>query len=184
MGKLLVIRNYKILNRTKCITERAINGDKKSIELLIEDNKDYLYKMAFLHLKDEQDTIEVCQETVYKAILNIHKLKNHNYFKTWITRILLNNINDLKRLNNRNPNNIESIETLEDISYEKLEEKIDLYNAIDLLDEKFRTPIIFQYFYDMTVKEISEVLECNENTIKTYISRGKKKLYKILMEGK
>lgn len=79
--------------------------------------------------------------------------------------------------------NFEQIELIEYINYENLEEKIDLYNAIDILDEKFKTPIILQYFHDMTIKEISEILESNENTIKTYIRRGKERLYKILKEG-
>ena len=79
--------------------------------------------------------------------------------------------------------NFEQIELIEDITYENLEEKIDLYNAIDILDEKFNTPIILQYFHDMTIKEIAEILESNENTIKTYIRRGKERLYKILKEG-
>ena len=79
--------------------------------------------------------------------------------------------------------NFEQIELIEDITYENIEEKIDLYNAIDILDEKFKTPIILQYFHDMTIKEIAEILESNENTIKTYIRRGKERLYKILKEG-
>ena len=78
--------------------------------------------------------------------------------------------------------NFEQIELIEYINYENLEEKIDLYNAIDILDEKFKTPIILQYFHDMTIKEISEILESNENTIKTYIRRGKERLYRILNE--
>lgn len=79
--------------------------------------------------------------------------------------------------------NFEQIELIEYINYENLEEKIDLYNAIDILDEKFKTPIILQYFHDMTIKEISEILESNENAIKTYIRRGKERLYRILNEG-
>ena len=79
--------------------------------------------------------------------------------------------------------NFEQIELIEYINYENLEEKIDLYNAIDILDEKFKTQIILQYFHDMTIKEISEILESNENTIKTYIRRGKERLYRILNEG-
>lgn len=79
--------------------------------------------------------------------------------------------------------NFEQIELIEYINYENLEEKIDLYNAIDILDEKFKTPIILQYFHDMTIKEIAEILESNENTIKTYIRRGKERLYRILKEG-
>ena len=55
--------------------------------------------------------------------------------------------------------NFEQIELIEYKNYENLEEKIDLYNAIDILDEKFKTPLILQYFHDMTIKEILKILE-------------------------
>ena len=165
------------------IIEKAKKGDKKAIEILINNYKEYLYKTAFLYVKDEHEAIEVCQETVYKAILNIHNLKNAQYFKTWITRILINNVNDKHRAKSKFVDDFDKVELIEDVTYEKLEEKVDLYNAIDVLEEKFKTPIILQYFHDMSIKEIARVLECNENTIKTYIRRGKQRLYKILKEG-
>lgn len=170
-------------NSYRLIVEKAVRGDRDSIEKIINDHKEYLYKTAFLYIKNEQEAVEICQETVYKAVINIHKLKNPDYFKTWITRILINNINDRNRNQGRTINNIEKLESIEDISYEKLEDKIDLYNAIDILEDKFKTPIILQYFYDMTIKEIADITETNENTVKTYLRRGKEKLYKILMEG-
>ena len=49
-----------------------------------------------------------------------------------------------------------------------------MYDAIDSLDEKYKTPIILQYFQDLTILQIAEVMECNENTIKSYIRRGRK----------
>lgn len=184
MGQLLMLRRSKNKVSDEDIIKKAIKGDNDSINTIINENKEYLYKTAFLYIKDEEEAVEVCQETVYKAIINLHKLKNPKYFKTWITRILINNVNDRNRSQSKIIYDIKVLEEIEDISYEKLEEKIDLYNAIDILEEKFKTPIILQYFQDMTIKEIADVLECNENTIKTYIKRGKKKLYKILMEGK
>ncbi|MGL5713777.1 MAG: sigma-70 family RNA polymerase sigma factor [Paraclostridium sp.] len=170
--------------RKKSIVEKAINGDKECIEIIINEHKDYLYKTAFIYVKNEHEAIELCQETVYKAIMNLHKLKNPEYFKTWITRILINNIHDRNRKQSKIVDNFEQLELIEDISYENLEDKIDLYNAIDVLDEKFKTPIILQYFHDMTIREIAQILECNENTVKTYLRRGKERLYKILVEGK
>lgn len=166
------------------IVEKAIKGDKRSIEILINQHKEYLYKMAFLYLKDEHEAIEICQETVYKAIMNLHKLKNPQYFKTWITRILINNIKDSQRIKNRFVDNMNNIELIDDITYEKLEDKIDLYNAIDILEEKYKTPIILQYFHDMEIKEIACILDCNENTVKTNLRRGRERLYKILKEGR
>ncbi len=186
MVQLLLMKKYKYKgkNNNKHIVEKAIEGDKNAIEILLNEHKEYLYKTAFLYMKNEQDAVELCQDTVYKAIINLHKLKSSKYFKTWITRILINNAHDRNKKKIKIVDSFDKLELIEDISYEKLEEKIDLYNAIDTLDEKFKTPIILQYFQDMTIKEISEILECNENTVKTYLRRGKERLYKILMEGK
>ena len=63
-------------------------------------------------------------------------------------------------------------------------QNIDLYDAIDRLDEKYKTPVILQYFHDLTIPQIAEIMECNENTVKSYIRRAKKKLYDILKEEK
>ena len=63
-----------------------------------------------------------------------------------------------------------------EIEYSNIEENIDLYDAIDSLGEKYKTPIILQYFHDLTIAQIAEVMECNENTVKSYIRRGKEKV--------
>ena len=77
------------LNEIKLIKE-SMKGNKESFGILIKNNKEYLYKMAFLYVKDEQDALEVIHETVYRAFLNIEKLKKAKFFNTWITKILIN----------------------------------------------------------------------------------------------
>ena len=49
---------------------------------------------------------------------------------------------------------------------------------------KYKTPVILQYFHDLTIPQIAEIMECNENTVKSNIRRAKKKLYDILKEEK
>lgn len=161
----------------------AIKGGKKEFITLIEDYKSYLYKTAFLYVKNEDDALDIYQETIYKAYLGIGNLKTPSFFKTWITRILINNANDKLRLKEKYellPTG-EMIEnsSLEDDSI-KIEDKIDLYDAIDSLREKYKTPIILKYFHDMSIKEISEIIKCPENTVKSYIHRGKAILLKDL----
>ncbi|MGL5314127.1 MAG: helix-turn-helix domain-containing protein, partial [Peptostreptococcaceae bacterium] len=70
MREFMLFRKEKINHRFKevDIVERAKKGDKNAIETLINKHKEYLYKTAFLYMKDENEAIEVCQETVYKAI--------------------------------------------------------------------------------------------------------------------
>lgn len=170
------------LNEIKLIKE-SMKGNKESFGILIKNNKEYLYKMAFLYVKDEQDALEVIHETVYRAFLNIEKLKKAKFFNTWITRILINVSIDFLKKKGKNQMLDESTPIIKEKCEISTEEKLDLYNAIDLLNDNYKTVIIMMYFNDMKIKDISKVMETPENTVKTYLRRAKQALGEILKEG-
>ncbi|BDC00895.1 TPA: sigma-70 family RNA polymerase sigma factor [Clostridium perfringens] len=170
------------LNEIKLIKE-SMKGNKESFGILIKNNKEYLYKMAFLYVKDEQDALEVIHETVYRAFLNIEKLKKAKFFNTWITRILINVSIDFLKKKGKNEMLDESTPIIKEKCEISTEEKLDLYNAIDLLNDSYKTVIIMMYFNDMKIKDISKVMEITENTVKTYLRRAKQALGEILKEG-
>ena len=170
------------LNEIKLIKE-SIKGNKESFGILIKNNKEYLYKMAFLYVKDEQDALEVIHETVYRAFLNIEKLKKAKFFNTWITRILINVSIDFLKKKGKNEMLDESTPIRKERCEISTEEKLDLYNAIDLLNDNYKTVIIMMYFNDMKIKDISKVMEIPENTVKTYLRRAKQALGEVLKEG-
>lgn len=170
------------LNEIKLIKE-SMKGNKESFGILIKNNKEYLYKMAFLYVKDEQDALEVIHETVYRAFLNIEKLKKAKFFNTWITRILINVSIDFLKKKGKNEMLDESTSIIKEKYEISTEEKLDLYNAIDLLNDNYKTVIIMMYFNDMKIKDISKVMEIPENTVKTYLRRAKQALGEVLKEG-
>lgn len=170
------------LNEIRLIKE-SMKGNKESFGILIKNNKEYLYKMAFLYVKDEQDALEVIHETVYRAFLNIKKLKKAKFFNTWITRILINVSIDFLKKKGKNEMLDESTPIRKERCEISTEEKLDLYNAIDLLNDNYKTVIIMMYFNDMKIKDISKVMEIPENTVKTYLRRAKQALGEILKEG-
>ncbi|NGT58056.1 sigma-70 family RNA polymerase sigma factor [Clostridium perfringens] len=170
------------LNEIKLIKE-SMKGNKESFGILIKNNKEYLYKMAFLYVKDEQDALEVIHETVYRAFLNIEKLKKAKFFNTWITRILINVSIDFLKKKGKNEMLDESTPIIKEKCEISTEEKLDLYNAIDLLNDNYKTVIIMMYFNDMKIKDISKVMEIPENTVKTYLRRAKQALGEVLKEG-
>lgn len=187
MFEEIAIKNIKIFNKKQDeyseykLINKAQDGCNESFEKLINKYKEYIYKTAFLYVKNEHDALDVYQETIYKAYINISSLRNSNFFKTWITKILINNVNIKYRHYNKFQD--EEVEDyIGEISYSNIEEHMDLYDAIDSLDEKYKTPIILQYFQDLTTSQIADIMECNENTVKSYIRRAKKKLYNILKE--
>lgn len=170
------------LNKIKLIKE-SMKGNKESFGILIKNNKEYLYKMAFLYVKDEQDALEVIHETIYRAFLNIEKLKKAKFFNTWITRILINVSIDFLKKKGKNEMLDESTPIIKEKCEISTEEKLDLYNAIDLLNDNYKTVIIMMYFNDMKIKDISKVMEIPENTVKTYLRRAKQALGEVLKEG-
>ena len=78
------------------ITE-AKNGDKEAFVRLIRMNKQSLYKTAWIYLRDEQDIADALQNTILSCYENIQRLREPKYFKTWLTRILINCCYDLMR---------------------------------------------------------------------------------------
>ena len=60
--------------------------------------KKRLYTIALLHLGSEDMAIDVLSEAIYKGLKSIKKLRNDDFFETWLTRILINECNmDLRR---------------------------------------------------------------------------------------
>ncbi len=175
------ILNLKIDDEIRLI-KKSIAGDKQCFSELIKRHKIYLYKTAYSYTKNKEDALEIIQECTYRAMINIGKLKKPSYFKTWITRIVINCSLDIINKGNTicSLNDEEKIAVMDtNIS---LEEKLDLYNAIDLLRDNYKTVIILKYFNDMTIENISKVMEIPENTVKTYLKRAKDSLSKILRE--
>ena len=162
---------------------KSIKTNCASFEKLLLQYKSYLYKVAYTYVKDKQVALDILQETSFKAWLNIHTLKDEEKFKPWITKILVNTaLNYIKK-----ESKVIYMEDENSIIYSEksisIEQKLDLYDAIDLLKPKYKTVIILKYFDDMKIEDISYVLNIPENTVKSHLKRAKESLSSILKEG-
>lgn len=152
--------------------QRAKKGNHKAFQELMEAEKVKLYKIAYVYMKNEDDALEVFQETVYKAFISIKNLRDERYFSTWLTRILMNTAFDLLKKKNRViPMEREVLESKVS-PYIPSENHSDLLQAITELDEKFKTVLILRFYKDYTINQIAEFLDCPEGTVKTNIHRG------------
>ena len=166
----------KIRGKGSTSKNKSIKTNCASFEKLLLQYKSYLYKVAYTYVKDKQVALDILQETSFKAWLNIHTLKDEEKFKPWITKILVNTaLNYIKK-----ESKVIYMEDENSIIYSEksisIEEKLDLYDAIDLLKPKYKTVIILKYFDDMKIEDIAKVLDENVNTVKSRLYRGLKKL--------
>lgn len=151
---------------------RAINGNKKAFQELMEEEKVKLYKIAYVYMKNEADALEVFQETVYKALVSIGNLKEERYFSTWLTKILINSAVDLLRKRKRVIPMERDVIEYKTAPYIESERHSELLEAVMELDEKYKEVLILRFYKDFSVKEIAEILDCPEGTVKTKIHRG------------
>lgn len=161
------------------LVKKAIKGNRNAYGTLIEKYQTYLYKTAFLYVKNEQDALDAVQNCVMKGMIAIDKLREPAFFKTWLTKILINCI--YRESEKQVP--IYSLEEYQEKATEasfSVEERIDLYEAIDLLRPFYKSVIILYYFSNMKIKEISGILDIPEGTVKGYLARAKKELKRSL----
>ena len=153
------------------IIKKAIKGNKRSFFKLIKKYKNYLYKIAYLQTKYDDDAKAIFEETIYNGFNNIHNPNTNLSFKIWITRILMNEIDYF----------LESTGMV-DRGYEINYNSYDLYSAIDILEPKVKSVIILRYYCNFNINEISEILELSPSTVNTFTRRGLKEMKGILSE--
>lgn len=164
----------------KYLIKRAKQKDKQAFVELIETHKQKLYKTAWSYLCNEEDVADAIQETILNCYENIDKLKNSAYFTTWITRILINNCKDILQKKKREmpqnemPERGELCRDLENYEFEEL---------IQSMDEKYRLVLLLYYGEGFKIREIAQILEMDENTVKTRLARGRKQ-FERLYKGK
>lgn len=161
--------------------KKAIKGDRQAFLELIEPQKDKLYKIAYTYVKNQDDALDVIQETMFKAYTGIDKLKNPKYFDTWLTKILINvSLTTLDKYKNTMYLEESTLSSYNNL--DKQEDILDLENELAKLDKKYREVIVLRYFKDFTIKEISRILDIPLGTAKTNLYRGLESLRKSIKE--
>ena len=163
-------------NNIESWVKKAIRGNVDAYGHLVEIYKTYLYRTAWLYVHNEDVALDVVQESILKGFRQIKTLRKAKYFKTWMTRILINTAMDMGAQRK------EQADRAADEGG-SLEEKMDLYNAIQRLPEQYRSVVILKYFNDMKLSEIAETLQIPEGSVSAYLFRAKQELRNILKEG-
>jgi len=161
--------------------KKAKRGNEQAFQELIQDEKNKLFRMAYLYVKNEDDALDIVQDTIYKAFISIKQLKEPHYFPTWISKILINTALDFIKKNNRAipSSDVDGIHKDQNL---RIEEKLDLLEAIERLEVQYKTVIIFRYYKDLSIKQIAEILKCPEGTVKTRLHRAINQLKSDLKE--
>ncbi|GGG15611.1 RNA polymerase sigma factor SigV [Lysinibacillus alkalisoli] len=138
----------------------------------IRANRQRFYFLAYSYTKNEQDALDIVQDSIQKAMQALHRLEHFTYIKSWFYKIVVRTAIDFLRKNKR-------LQVTDDAqlehfipAYEDDYTDFDLTKALDALPLKYREVIILHYFEDLTLADVAIVLNVNINTIKSRLYRA------------
>lgn len=139
-----------------------------------------------MRLFSEDDVNEAVQNTIVNSFIAIKSLKNEKYFKTWIIRILINECNHIYKNKNENIFEEYNEDSIREMSRDYISDsihKIDFFELVKNLNYEERILITLFYSEDLSIKEISNVMDIPQSTVTTKLSRARNKLKKSLEGG-
>ena len=158
-----------------------MNADalQKKVEEQILDSYEAMYRLAYTYVRNEEDALDIVQESVYKAIRYSGRVQTEAYIHTWLWRIVMNTAIDFIRRNRREI----ALEETQETGKEDIYQDFDTLEALKALDERERTVIVLRFFEDLKLEDIAKILDENISTVKTVLYRSLKKLKVRLTEG-
>jgi len=142
-----------------------------------EQIKKRLYRTAFLYLGSECMALDAVDEAIYRGFISLKKLRQPEYFETWLTRILINECKkELRRRKRRQP--FESAPEIIENTYDSL----SLKEALASLPQELKDVIILRYFAGFTLAETAQNLEIPQGTVVTRQRRALSLLRLELLE--
>ena len=157
-------------SRDHALVERCKRGDRRALEELIGYYEKPVFNAAYRILGNPHDAADTTQAVFLKAFENLQSYDPKYKFFSWIYRIAINeSINQVKRGNRQEPLGDEAVAPSG--GPEAFVEAEDLQCAIQeglmALDEHHRTVIVLRHFSDYSYREIGEILQIPEKTVKS-----------------
>ena len=191
MNQISIICIYKVDASDKggtALQEKELvikvqKGDMQAFEQLFDLYKYKALRTVYSMTRDKDVSEDIVQEVFVSCYNSIKNLKHPEYFKTWFYRILTRTtwryMDKEKRLIPVEDIFRKSEDSHENSSLEKLEQKESsklIYREILKLKPKLQTTLILYYYNEFSVKEIAQIMECLEGTVKSRLYTGRRKL--------
>lgn len=169
------------------LIKKVQSGDELAFKQLTATIENDLYKIARTRLNNYEDIKDAVQNTMIIIYEKSKKIRNIEYFKTWMFKVLINECN---KIYNSNKKNIEvynqivtdyDFNTYED-SIQDAQNRINFESIINKLNYEEKIVLTLYYNSNLSCKQISNILKTNVNTIKSRLTRSKNKLKKYYEE--
>lgn len=163
------------------LVNMAKSGNKDAFVDLVNIYQKKLYVIAYDRIYKEEDVKDAIQDTLLQAYTHLNTINNVGSFNGWITQILLNNCKDILKIREKTMFSYEDIEKEKRVlsdndDYLAINSTVDVFSIMDLYPEIDKMMFMMHFSEGYTTNEISQMLNINENTIRSKICRLRKRL--------
>jgi RNA polymerase sigma-70 factor, ECF subfamily len=173
------------------LIQRAQKGDHEAFAALVTEHQRYIYNLALRVLKNEEEALDLAQDTFVRAWTALPNFRGQSQFRTWLYRIVTNlcynRLPNLRRSLNELGNDVISEIPETELAFddpargsEARELRSYLHKAIDELEEPYRLLISLRYQNELSYEEIAHTLNLPLGTVKTGLFRAKEQLRRAL----
>ena len=147
-------------------------------EQIVRTYADMVYRIAYRYVKNAIDADDVFSEVFLAYFKKERTFESEEHRKAWLIRVTINCAKDFlvqrSRLQQFNE------EVISDQAAPDTDVYMDLHEAIEQLRPDYREVIKLYYLDDLSVKQIAQILDKNENTVKTQLFRAREMLRDFL----
>ena len=165
-----------------------MEGQRFAFEHLMAIYEDRIYRMIYFRTRARLDAEDICQEVFIQAFKSLKRLKDPERFAGWLFRIASNRIKDHYR-----KKRVRAIFSfLPDVERDADQAAADegtgvlatierqefwnrVHSMLDHLSTMEKEVFLLRFFDDLNIREISEVINKSQSTVKTHLYRALKK---------
>ena len=175
-------------NQITQLVEKIRTGNNASMEQLVDHFYGDIFRMVYYRVPSRMDAEDLTQEIFMQMIKSLPNLKDSSLLKHWLFRIALNRIRDFYRKKSilsffgstvekdvDLPVKADSCsDPLKNIMHKEFQ--LQLRKFSESLSRGEREVFTLRFLDQLEIKEIVQILQKNENTVKTHLYRALKKL--------
>ena len=181
------------IDELKLIARCTLGDDRRAFGTLVEAYQPQVRRFFLnLTLGDEALSDDLAQETFLKAYLNVRSFRGVAKFSTWLYRIAYNEFCSWQRKTQHEASLPDGLDENIDADYydasgdrcysatDSVDAHIDVWRSMRVLSDTERTLVTLFYIQDYPLKKIMEITGLPEGTVKSYLSRAKAKLARVM----
>ena len=139
---------------------------------------DTVYRLALSQTRSSDRADDILQEVFLRYLKTDKEFESEEHIKAWLIRVTINCCRKMFASSWFK----KTVPLSEDIAFESPEAG-ELYKVVGRLPQKYRAVIHLYYYEELSVAEIAQCLDMNENTVKSHLSRARAKLREMLKGG-